>query len=63
VARGEVKYIILPEPGPLHLNAFDYNFDPAKYVLEKVIDGYLIYRLKTNTSSTPVRPGESELSA
>lgn len=58
-ARGEVKYIILPEPGPLHFNAFDYNFDPAKYVLEKVIDGYLIYRIKTNTFSALVRPGKS----
>jgi hypothetical protein len=48
VARGEVKYIILPDPGPLHFNAFDYNFDPARYTLEKVIDGYQIYRLKTS---------------
>ncbi|WP_375447305.1 ArnT family glycosyltransferase [uncultured Fibrella sp.] len=48
VARGDVKYIILPEPGPLHFNAFDYDFDPAKYTLEKVIDGYQIYRLKTS---------------
>ncbi|ARK10457.1 hypothetical protein A6C57_09020 [Fibrella sp. ES10-3-2-2] len=59
VARGEVKYIILPEPGPLYLNAFDYTFDSEKYTLEKVIDGYQIYRLKTHTASTLASPGQS----
>ncbi len=59
ITRGEVKYIVLPEPGPLYLNAFDYTFDPAKYTLEKVIDGYLIYRLKTTTASTSVASGRS----
>lgn len=48
VAKGEVKYIILPAPGPLHFNAFNYDFDPANYTLEKVIDGYQIYRIKTS---------------
>lgn len=59
VERGEVKYIILPEPGPLHFNAFDYNFDPARYKLEKEIDGYLIYRLKTSAGPAPTPAGES----
>ena len=59
VARGEVKYIILPEPGPLYLNAFDHTFDPGAYTLEKEIDGYLIYRLKTSVAPTPAPPGQS----